>query len=44
MLISGAGLTAWITSYIYIQVFRSYLPNEIEEDRKRTDNEWLHKD
>lgn len=23
MLISGAGLTAWITSYIYIQVFRS---------------------
>ena len=44
MLISGAGLTAWITSYIYIQVFRAYLPNEIEEDRKRTDNEWLHKD
>ena len=44
MLISGAGLTAWITSYIYIQVFRSYLPKEIEEDRKRTDNEWLHKD
>ena len=44
MLISGAGLTAWITSYVYIQVFRAYLPNEIEEDRKRTDNEWLHKD
>ena len=43
MLISGAGLTAWITSYVYIQVFRAYLPNEIEEDRKRTDNEWLHK-
>ena len=44
MLISGAGLTAWITSYVYIQVFRAYLPNEIEEDRKRTDNEWLDKD
>ena len=44
MLISGAGLTAWITSYIYIQVFRSYLPNEIAADRKRPANEWLHKD
>lgn len=44
MLISGAGLMAWVTSHIYIQVFRAYLPGEIEEDRKRTDNEWLHRD
>lgn len=44
LLISGAGLMAWITSQIYIQVFRSYLPDEVEEDRKRIDNEWLHRD
>lgn len=44
MLISGAGLIAWITSYIYIQVFRTYLPDELREDEKRTDNEWLHRD
>lgn len=44
MLISGAGLIAWITSYIYIQVFRTYLPDELREDERRTDNEWLHKD
>ena len=44
MLISGAGLMAWVTSHIYIQIFRSYLPDELEEDRKRIDNEWLHRD
>lgn len=44
MLISGAGLLAWVTSHIYIQVFRAYLPGEVEEDRRRTDNTWLHKD
>lgn len=44
MLISGAGLLAWVTSHIYIQVFRTYLPDELEEDRRRTDNTWLHKD
>lgn len=44
MLVSGAGLMAWITSQIYIQIFRSYLPDELEEDRKRIDNEWLHRD
>lgn len=44
LLISGAGLMAWITSQIYIQVFRSYLPDEVEEDRKRIDNEWLHRE
>lgn len=44
MLISGAGLLAWVTSHIYIQVFRAYLPDELEEDRRRTDNTWLHKD
>lgn len=44
MLISGAGLMGWITSCVYIQVFRAYLPDEVEEDRRRTDNEWLHKD
>lgn len=44
MPISGAGLLAWVTSHIYIQVFRTYLPDELEEDRRRTDNTWLHKD
>lgn len=44
MIISGAGLIAWITSYIYIQVFRTYLPDELREDQKKTDNEWLHRD
>lgn len=43
MLISGAGLIAWITSYIYIQVFRSYLPDELREDQEKTDNEWLRR-
>lgn len=44
VIISGAGMMAWVTSHIYIQVFRSYLPGEVEEDRRRTDNEFLHKD
>ena len=44
MLISGAGLIAWITSYIYIQVFRTYLPDELREDQEKTDNEWLHRE
>ena len=44
MMISGAGLIAWITSYIYIQIFRSYLPDELQEDQKKTDNEYLHRD
>ncbi|HCT93077.1 MAG TPA: hypothetical protein DF613_17085 [Lachnospiraceae bacterium] len=44
MLVCGAGLLAWVTSYIYIQIFRTYLPDEAEEDRKRTDNQYLHKD
>ncbi len=44
MLISGAGLTAWITSHIYIYIFRTYLPDELREDQRRIDNEWLHKD
>ena len=44
MLISGAGLMAWITSYIYIQIFRAYLPDELREDQRRTDNPWLHRD
>ena len=44
MLICGAGLMAWVTSHIYIQIFRAYLPDELEEDQKRIDNEWLHRD
>lgn len=44
MMVSGAGLMAWVTAHVYIQVFRTYLPDEVEEDRRRTDNEWLHKD
>lgn len=44
MLISGAGLAAWITSYIYIQIFRTYLPDELREDQRRIDNEFLHRD
>lgn len=44
MLISGAGLMAWITSCIYIQIFRAYLPDELREDQRRTDNPWLHRD
>lgn len=44
MLISGAGLIAWVTSHIYIQVFRTYLPGEMEEDLKKTDNQWLHRE
>ena len=44
MLISGSGLIAWITSYIYIQIFRTYLPDELREDEKRIDNEFLHRD
>lgn len=44
MLICGAGLMAWITSHIYISVFRTYLPDELREDQRRIDNEWLHKD
>lgn len=44
MLISGAGLTAWITSHIYIQIFRTYLPDELREDQRRTDSEFLHRD
>jgi len=44
MLICGAGLMAWITSFIYIQIFRTYLPDELREDMRRTDNEFLHRD
>ena len=44
MLISGGGLMAWITSCIYIQIFRAYLPDELWEDQRRTDNPWLHRD
>ena len=44
MLISGAGLLAWITSYTYIQIFRTYLPDELREDERKTDNEFLHRD
>ena len=44
MLICGAGLMAWITSQIYIQIFRTYLPDELREDQKKTDNEFLHRD
>ncbi len=44
MLICGAGLLAAVTSPIYIQVFRAYLPDEAEEDRERTDNQYLHRD
>lgn len=44
MLISGAGLLAWVTSQIYIQIFRTYLPDELREDQQKIDNEFLHRD
>jgi len=44
MLICGAGFLAAVTAPVYIQVFRVYLPDEVEEDRKRTDNEYLHRE
>lgn len=38
LLICGAGLTAYLTSNVYIMIFRKYLPDEIEEDIERTGN------
>lgn len=32
LFISGAGLIGWVTSMIFIQIFRCYIPDEIEKD------------
>lgn len=42
MLISGAGIYAYLSSGIYISVFRKYLPKEMEEDAQasRIDQEY----
>ncbi len=42
MIICGAGLLAWVTSHIYIQVFRAYLPNEVKEDEEELGADWIH--
>ena len=36
-ILCGAGIYGYFTSGIFIQVFRRYLPNELEEDFEKTD-------
>ena len=37
MICCGAGLYGYLTSAVFVQIFRRYLPNEYEEDMKKTD-------
>ena len=32
MLICGAGILKYLTSLIFVQIFRNYIPGEIEQD------------
>lgn len=36
MICCGAGLIAYLTSNIFIYIFRNYLPDELEEDLERS--------
>lgn len=36
MLICGGGLLAYMTSSVFIQIFRKYIPNELEEDLEKS--------
>lgn len=36
MLTCGAGLTAYLTSNIFIHIFRKYIPDELEDDLERS--------
>lgn len=38
VIICGAGITAYLTSNVFIMIFRKYVPNEIDEDLERTGN------
>ncbi|NCB93939.1 MAG: DUF624 domain-containing protein [Clostridia bacterium] len=38
LIICGAGVTAYLTSNVFIMIFRKYVPNEIEEDLAKTGN------
>ena len=37
MICCGAGLYGYLTSAVFVQIFRRYLPHEYEEDMKKTD-------
>lgn len=37
MIICGAGLYGYLTSSVFVQIFRKFLPNEQEEDIQKTD-------
>ena len=39
-LICGMGFYSYITAGVYIQVFRKYIPNELEEDLEKRGNEF----
>lgn len=40
-LICGAGLMGWLTSMIFIQIFRKYIPDEIEEDLEKSGEKFI---